>query len=272
MSSQSSESLPTPDILFSQLLDFAYENDPDFRSGKSLASESIWRQKFAPTYPPELYELNDTGGDEEEEEADEEEYDAKSISFEAIRSFQSKKQLPHRITIGFELMTQLWTLPPNLLPHLSEEIKEQYHATKPGDLHSLQSVEYVVRNDDGDIDITRNLGYILRDHVENVLYAACEIDESNPHEFIPLAHEQTTLRIPLVVAEEQHPDMVDQLLYDEQFSDLFDGVASMEFYETLVEGRDSEATLCILSLMKRLKTRESIPDILYTPPEKLKDI
>lgn len=258
-----SEKLPelknTPELqaLVRHLTLAAYTMDADFRHGYSHATEHIKSSKY-------LRGLIDPG-----DETVQPIYDQQSIYFSAERDFTiepSKKiTQPKSFTVRYDMETQIEELPPALRNYLKPDDIELYDSVEFGDLNTLQTVEYKIDNDDM-IDISRNISYMLRDGDQDIIYSTSETDETGKFEFVHLAHEQQTLVVNKVIHEEKIHDEIDQIPFYIKFDDMFSSMESSSFYNELVQARDTEASICILALIKSLKKGSPIPDILYNTP------
>lgn len=254
----------SPSSLFNQLTNFSYAQDPDFALGTSDAMK-IERSTQVATAS-----LRD---DETGEEVPL--YDEKKIFFRAERDhseedFREPGQ-PSIFTIQQEIITQLPGLPGTLREQLGQETQEGDGRFESCDFNKIQYVHYdVKREDDGEITIDRNIGYMLRDY-ESVIYETSEIIGQPTPEYIPIAHRQQTLRVFSPIKQEAAEDEIEQISYNAIFDEIFDGVSNMRFFLELVQTREADATISILGLVECLKRRWVLPDQLLLSKEHLRE-
>ncbi|MNQ90411.1 hypothetical protein D3C85_1057530 [compost metagenome] len=204
--------------------------------------------------------------DEEEERL----YNQRSISLAAERSFDEKKRRkvirPHLFVVRFDMQTQLSQIPDALHPLISDEVREYNTLSTLGDYRSLQSIEYSIEDSNGDIDISRNISYLLQTRDHDIVHEASETDEKDTFEHVPLQHESSTLHIARRPEQERIEDVTDRIPYELVYDDLFDGIGNSIFYNEFVAARNADSTLSILALIHSIKTGSSIPDILHSEP------
>ncbi len=251
------ESQPSLASLAAQLTSTSYELDHDFRTGKSDAMEYV---KSSKTYQGHY------DNDEEEERL----YNQRSISLTAERSFDDKKRRkvirPHLFVVHFDTQMQLKHPPEALHPFINDEVRESNTLSILGDYKSLQSIEYSIEDSDGDIDISRNISYLLQTRDNDIIHEASETDEKDSFEHVPLRHESATLHIARRPEQEHIDDITERIPYELIYDDLFDGISNSIFYNEFVAARNTDSTLSILALIHSIKTGSSIPDILHSEP------
>ncbi|MEO7905024.1 MAG: hypothetical protein ABIR91_04485 [Candidatus Saccharimonadales bacterium] len=251
--------------LFSQLHSFACDSDGLFRTGQSIGTETTWRSITSATFNDEEY--LSAGADDESDTPQsplEPLHNERAISFEAHRA-DHLDGAPITFTIGYEVLTQLGVLPPQLLNSLSSKKRQKYASIEPGVLHTLQSVEYTVEKSNNDIVITRDLSYVLQNHKLKILSYIQEqpmIDDQMDVQDDPDPESD----IPHLNNDKRHPDEFEQFSYDEKFMQIFDE-QNVSFFEEMQLFRDKEAIQCILALVKQLRSRRNIPDVLERPTE-----
>lgn len=201
---------------------------------------------------------------DEEEDNPRKIYDEKAVTFSAEREAYDKpsKPLPPNLfTARLDVVTQINTLPASLLRYFDDETIARFEDTEPGDLNTIQSIEYTVQRASEDVDITRNMSYTLRED-EDIMYMISETDETDKYERVPLAHEKHTLLVARKVKEESVADAADQVQYNALFDSIFfDAKAHSDFYPEFLAARDTEAAIAILGMIKSLKTGSKIPTI-----------
>jgi hypothetical protein len=255
---------PSPSSLFNQLTSFSYAHDPDFALG---ASDAMQIERSTQVSTASLRD-NDTG---EEIPL----YDEKKILFRAERDhteedFRDPSQ-PSTFAIQQEIITQLPGIPGTLREQLGYEAQDGGDWFESSDFNKVQYVHYgVKREDDGEITIDRNIGYMLRDY-ENILYETSEIIGQPAPEYIPIAHRQQTLRVFSPIKQEAAEDEIEQVSYNAIFDEIFDGVSNMRFFHELVQTREADATISILGLVECLKRRWVVPDQLLLSKEHLNE-
>lgn len=192
-------------------------------------------------------------------------YDEKVIRFTAERIPSLEKDdvsIIGHFTIKLETTTHVDTIPLAIRPYIDIDTVDAYDETEP-DEHNLIvsfSTEYSVeRAYDVAVDITRNMTYALYDN-KDILYQTSETDESGKFEAVAIAHEQQTLLVRRPVQEETVADVAEQLQFNIQFDDLFDG-KNVEFYSEFLAARDQDAIISIRSLLRSLKVGSATPTI-----------
>lgn len=190
-------------------------------------------------------------------------YDERGITLRAERTAgRGSGRLilpPDLFTMNYYEKTHLATLPMVLTPYLQPEVITSYQNCFYGELYERRGIVYTVEKDGDDIDISRDISYALHGTTEP-LYEVSEIDESKDKvRWIPLAHEQRTLRVEQRIQEEQVDDQIDQLTYNARFEDFRDGIGNADFYAEFVGMRTSEAAICISALIGCLRHGSPIP-------------
>jgi hypothetical protein len=248
-----------PVSLFNQLTAFSYEQDPEFARGDS----DTMRVKRA-TQNTASYLTSDDG------EMTFPLYDEKKILFRAERSSQEdtskRPNLPISFIIRQEIITQLHCLPGTLVEQLKDELEDCYDTPESGDFNTLQYVHYSVTRDEDDttdISIDRNIGYILRDY-DDILYETSELIGQPEPQYVPIAHDQQTLRVFSPIKQDAVEDRIEQVSYNALFEEIFDGVSNMKFYNEYVKTRDADATIGIIGLVNCIQKRRALPNKLLT--------
>lgn len=247
----------SPASLFDQLTTFSYEQDPEFARGDS----DVMRIKRA-TQNAASYLTSEDG------ETTLPLYDEKKILFRAERPQEEKKSKRPNLPISFiiqqEIITQLPCIPGSLIEQLKDDLEDCYDTLESGDFNTLQYVHYsVTREEDDitDISIDRNIGYILRDY-DDTLYETSELIGQPEPQYVPIAHDQQTLRVFSPIKQDAVEDRIEQVSYNALFEEIFDGVSNMKFYDEFVKTRDAEATIGILGLVNCLQKRRALPNKL----------
>ena len=238
----------SPNTLVTQMTALAYERRHTFSQGEvDAVTLSVSEQQHVGTSVEDTQRI----------------YDERSVIFNAERrqSTPSRRLIlpPDFFTIKYSQKTHLPSLPPALIPHLPEETVHAYKNCFYGELHEIQSVLYTVEKDGDDIDINRDIMYGLHG-TDGVLYDNNEIDESKESvQWVPVAHEQQSLRIERRIEEEQADDQTEQFFYDDRFEKFRDGLGNADFWMDLCRMREKEATVCISALLQCIRRGSRIP-------------
>jgi hypothetical protein len=238
----------SPNSLITQMTVFAYESSHAFQVGQVDAAKTIHAEEIRVGISLDATKSL---------------YDERSIAFRAKRLTAPPDRhriiSPHLFIVKYFEKTHLPGLPEALAPHLSPETKDAYQNCFYGELHEIRGIEYKVEKDGDDIDISRNISYALHG-TAGALYEIGEVDESDEKvQWIPLAHEQRSLRIEERIQEEQVDDQIEQLTFNAHFKNFRDGVGNADFYAELVDMRTKEAAICISALVHCLKRGSRIP-------------
>lgn len=238
----------TPNALVTQMTGLAYERRNAFAQGEVDAiTLSVAEQRHVGTSIEDMKRI----------------YNERTVLFNAERTHEAPKRKlilpPNFFTITYSEKTHLYCLPPALLPHLPADTVSTYSDCFYGELHEVQSVCYTIEKDGKDVDMNRNITYELRG-LHEPLYTISEIDESKESvQWIPLAHEEQSLRIERQVVEEQAEDQTEQFFYNDRFEKFRDGLENADFYTDFVRMRENEATVCISSLLQCIRRGERVP-------------
>ena len=242
----------SPASLFAQMSSLAYERNEEFRRG----AQDSCKLSIETEIDAESTAIDNLGNIVPL-------LNKKSVSFRAERTDapvrRNKVPLPTAFDIVYADQVHLNSLPEAVAPHLGQDVLDEYIVCNPGDIQRIHGVTYRIENDGGDIDITRNVTYTLQG-LYGPIYEIGEIDESpDSVQWVPVAHEQKSLRIERRVIPEQVEDQLEQLPYDATFDDFRDGLSNSSFYNELVALREQEATLCISALLRCLTHGRRIP-------------
>lgn len=137
-------------------------------------------------------------------------------------------------------------------------------------MNVVNYVDYTVTNDEGEIDIQRNIGYALRD-IDTIIFEASEIIGQPEPEYITIAHQQQSLRVFHPIKEEAVSDQVEQLSFNAVFDEIFDGRNQL-FFSEFVDRRQNDATLALISLIGCIKGRHTLPKDLLLPSSTCEDV
>lgn len=245
----------SPSLLFNKLTAFSYSQDPDFKRGESdvMKIERTTKLATANLQCEETKENTPL-------------YDEKTLLFYAERAhseedFRQSKN-PASFKIQQEIITQLPGVPTTLREQLEEQLEGCDISLDSGNFNKVQYVHYSVdRDEDDEILIDRNIGYILRDY-DDVLYETSELIGQPEPEYVPIAHNQQSLRVYSPIKEDSVEDQIQQVSFNAIFEEIFDGASNMHFYHEFVKNRDIDAVVSILSLVRCLKERRTLPDHL----------
>lgn len=242
---------PSLESLVAQLSSFALERDSAFRRGDS---DAVSINKESRRCVGLVYD------DAKEREIAI--YNKQKISFTAERTdyeTRSKKPKPPTyFNVRLDTVTQIDKLPPSLQHYFDEEAKQNYEETEPGDLSVLHAVEYVVkRDDDGVIDITRNMIYNLRDGSDIIFYVD-EAGAPDQYELVEVPTEQNDLHVGRIIPEEKVSDEAERVSYHAHYEQTISQFKHLEHAAQLSETSDADATIAILALMNSLKTGKSL--------------